>query len=433
MRLSDRISSWRHVAMTALVIAASLEFALAHTSYHLGVKIVKVAAAAVLAWAFYLDQRIVYANWQMRLSRKMLLHVALLLLALLGFQATEALIAVLVRETGRYGPDAAQELETALQMAAYPLMTAALCLGTDGYAPWLRRHSKHLTMLLYLYVWIWFGSYYYYMADRTMGDDFVFSEQAEIQTTLRGIYADERYDDADEYRLKEILEKGQYKKDYLKLDADAYLTRDETGADWGGIYENQFAREGYAYYTFRKAAEPLVVSTDRLDFDDLPAWRTELGKRYAEVDVALYKGDGTADGTGHEVRYAEEAGDRASAADGGPAKTLKLYFAEGDYERYMQIFANAKQDRRLGDLIAASHTLPDGKFLELYVGMNGYTNYRVEDFWYFSAITITTLGFGDITPNSGPVKVGVMIETLLGVLLVGIYVSLVSHKKRGSD
>ena len=170
MRLSDRISSWRHAALTMLVIASSLEYAVAHTPYHGALKaLLKVAAALVLAWGFYGDQRLVFANWQMRLSRQMLLHVALLLLALLGFQASAAAIQIIVRESNAYGPDSAQRLETALEMAAYPLLTAALCIGTDGYAAWLRRNSKHLTMLLYLFVWVWFGSYYYYMASRTNG------------------------------------------------------------------------------------------------------------------------------------------------------------------------------------------------------------------------------------------------------------------------
>ncbi|NBC68003.1 hypothetical protein GT003_03225 [Paenibacillus sacheonensis] len=111
---------------------------------------------------------------------------------------------------------------------------------------------------------------------------------------------------------------------------------------------------------------------------------------------------------------------------------MKLYFAGQDYEHFMQVFDGDRRDRHLSRLIAASHTLPDGKFLELYVGINGYASYHIEDFWYFSAITITTLGFGDITPNSGPVKTAVTVETLLGVLLIGIYVSGVRTKKPGS-
>ncbi|NBD23543.1 potassium channel family protein [Paenibacillus glycinis] len=419
--------------MTLTIIAASLEYAIARTPYHGALKAVKLAAALVLAWGFYKDQRLVFANWQMKLSRQMLLHVALLMLALLGFQASVAAIQILVRESNAYGPDSAQRLESWLQMAAYPFLIAASCLGTDGFAAWIKRNSKHLTMLLYLFVWVWFGSYYYYMASRTMGDDFVFSEQARIQATLGGLAAADGYDGYDEYRLKEILEKAQYKKDYLTMEGNAYLTLDATGIDWGEIYEHQFAREGYAFYSFEASDKALVIEPAMLDYDSMAAWDKELGKRYTEVVVKLYPAEEPGQTNEDGVRYDEGSeGISAGEASKKPVKSLTLYFAGQDYAHFMQIFGNHPSDRHLSRLIAASHTLPDGKFLELYVGINGYVNYRIEDFWYFSAITITTLGFGDITPNSGPVKVAVMIETLLGVLLVGIYVSLVSRKKRES-
>jgi voltage-gated potassium channel len=45
------------------------------------------------------------------------------------------------------------------------------------------------------------------------------------------------------------------------------------------------------------------------------------------------------------------------------------------------------------------------------------------DFLYFSAITITTVGFGDIVPNSQFVRFVVIVETLLGIVLIGVFVS----------
>jgi len=45
------------------------------------------------------------------------------------------------------------------------------------------------------------------------------------------------------------------------------------------------------------------------------------------------------------------------------------------------------------------------------------------DALYFSTVTITTLGYGDILPNAGYVKILVILETMLGIILLGAVLS----------
>ena len=47
---------------------------------------------------------------------------------------------------------------------------------------------------------------------------------------------------------------------------------------------------------------------------------------------------------------------------------------------------------------------------------------------YFSVVTFTTLGFGDITPLSGAGKIAVVIEVILGYVMFGILLTLVARK-----
>ena len=237
-----------------------------------------------------------------------------------------------------------------------------------------------------------------------MANDCVFSEQAKIQATLKGLAADGQYDEYDEYRLKEILEKAQYKKDYLNMAGNAYLTLDATGNDWGEIYEHLFAREGYARYSFEVKAKPLVIEPAMLDYDSMAAWENELGKRYTEVTVS---GGGQGQANEDGVRYA--GGDGGESADEAttkkPVQSLTLYFAGQDYANFMQIFERDPADRHLSRLIAASHTLPDSKFLELYVGIDKFMwTVRDRGLLVFSAITSRRSEFGDITPISAPSK-----------------------------
>lgn len=47
---------------------------------------------------------------------------------------------------------------------------------------------------------------------------------------------------------------------------------------------------------------------------------------------------------------------------------------------------------------------------------------------YFSVVTITTLGYGDLTPVTTPAKLWAMIEVVLGVVLMGMFLTSISHR-----
>ncbi len=52
------------------------------------------------------------------------------------------------------------------------------------------------------------------------------------------------------------------------------------------------------------------------------------------------------------------------------------------------------------------------------------------DFLYFSVVSMTTLGFGDIVPNNSLVRVCVVAQVLLGLFLLAIVVVLLSRGLR---
>ena len=52
---------------------------------------------------------------------------------------------------------------------------------------------------------------------------------------------------------------------------------------------------------------------------------------------------------------------------------------------------------------------------------------------YFSVITITTLGYGDITPITDPARLLTAAESLIGIILIGLFLNSVAHVKFESE
>jgi hypothetical protein len=62
--------------------------------------------------------------------------------------------------------------------------------------------------------------------------------------------------------------------------------------------------------------------------------------------------------------------------------------------------------------------------------INDKFKYSLWNFLYFSTVTITTLGYGDILPNSTLVRVLVMFETVFGVFIIGMFGSCLFWNKK---
>lgn len=52
------------------------------------------------------------------------------------------------------------------------------------------------------------------------------------------------------------------------------------------------------------------------------------------------------------------------------------------------------------------------------------------DYVYFSIVTITTLGFGDIVPNSTIVRLMVSVESIIGLILMGMFITIVLEQRK---
>jgi hypothetical protein len=82
-------------------------------------------------------------------------------------------------------------------------------------------------------------------------------------------------------------------------------------------------------------------------------------------------------------------------------------------------------------LYSAIEKIYPGSFLQ---ATTGSTN-RPTDLLYFSLVTLTTLGYGDILPGSGEVRILAALEAGVGVLYVAITVAVLvsAYKQRTQE
>jgi hypothetical protein len=71
-----------------------------------------------------------------------------------------------------------------------------------------------------------------------------------------------------------------------------------------------------------------------------------------------------------------------------------------------------------------SKNFPDNDAASIVDKISNYTKISFVEYFYFSCITIATIGYGDIVPVSTWARVLVILESTLGLMLIGLAVSL---------
>lgn len=86
--------------------------------------------------------------------------------------------------------------------------------------------------------------------------------------------------------------------------------------------------------------------------------------------------------------------------------------------------------------VPPSLTIPvtvDQRLRILWNAGRGFPTYSSGGFWrmfYFSAITITTIGYGDIHPISNIARFFVAVEAISGIVFVGLFFNAIVQRQR---
>ena len=318
-----------------------------------------------------------------------------------------------------------------------------------------RKTFKKIILLslafVYLFVWFTCGVIYQSIARQSNGRDFIFQEDIKIKLQAKAL-KDLTNINVDEYTICDLIKNNELGKDSINFKKDnnrtiftssdnsstdlnvvgdfefneneGTLCINEIGKYWGDFYSSDFYHRGISYYKFQVQ-----------NSIDAPLNIGLKSEKLYPVTILLYS-------------------PKAKNTNFNPPQpnSIRLLGRNEDINNYSLV----SQYTILIDDTSFLAKLKDGKgnsndnnnpmysnltnmlqhsinFIDYDYNMisdnfnlietNGI-RYPLIDFLYYSAVTITTTGYGDILPNSTIIRTLVMFETFFGVGIPGFFISL---------
>lgn len=315
-----------------------------------------------------------------------------------------------------------------------------------------------LISLSFLYMYIWFTCGVIFQADarESNGRDFIFQEDIKVKLEAKAL-KDLTNINVDDYVVCDLIKNSDLQKESINFEKDSNgfteftssdnsssnldvvkkfnftddegtLCTSEIGKYWGEFYCSDFYHKGVSYYNFE--IENSI---------DTPSGIGINSSKLYPLTISLYK-----------------TKDRTMNLEGPQPNNIRLLSSSEDINNYELVtrctilikdsaFAtrlerdkeNSNEDSNpeYSNLInILEHSI---NFISYdYKKINNTFNriettgirYPLIDFLYYSAVTITTTGYGDILPNSTSIRTIVMFETFFGVAIPGLFVSLLFFK-----
>ncbi len=283
--------------------------------------------------------------------------------------------------------------------------------------------------LAFLYFALLFGyaGIFTLIANSTDGEMFIFREDLLIPIQIEEIQQRMNIDKTDSrisHEIKELLlnDSRVHREGLHDLTDDWYEGYEPLGYVWADFYRAFYRSRGATHCIIEYHDKPLnpggpypryykevfirvcrkVIGGTVLDFDhDFPVVLLSLVEDALEV---IETAELSVDWALYSQRKPESEIEKLSSGN--------AYVVSIDYGYFH-------------DIISSAYWTPDNGlniFSEVYNNRN--YNYRYWDFFYFSAVALTTLGYGDILPNSTIVRVLVASEAILGIVVITFFIGL---------
>jgi voltage-gated potassium channel len=277
----------------------------------------------------------------------------------------------------------------------------------------------------YFFLWFGFGLIYKILANNTDGQAFSFNEDVRLQAIAKEAYS-QLEGNVNLHTLNQLIggpDSQRFAQVFIHHgdDSQTVYGLKPIGGHWAMFYSELLARKGITHYTI-KALPPAVYP-----LDPEVSQITYLSYANPEAFLPMPKSS----------PYLLElfSGPNIIPTNQDDFSKLKIVsrhniwlihppFFYDIYEEYIMAYNIGLLPESLQNSMVFLDDFPN----RLTAIIEGRRSYPLLDFLYFSAVTITTLGFGDIVPNNTTVRVLVMFEAFLGLLIVGGLVSLLFNR-----
>ncbi|WP_167514419.1 potassium channel family protein [Clostridium diolis] len=304
----------------------------------------------------------------------------------------------------------------------------------------IKKHKKIILsstlLVIYLFIWFTWGVIYRDIANVSHGEEFIFQSDLLLKSQI-STFKENTKSEVDNQFISDIITSKDYKNveivSILNASNDSPIfntpfCKTVIGDKWANYYENMYVKKGvigYSVSNIKKVVKDNTTSyvMNLILYTDVP--------ETSEFDYGneTFKVSGTAhvisiNGESPHIGYLDKKKTLKSVEE----EVINIRINTTD-SSLIEAFGNIEQSNNyilnidLKDILKYSEIYLNKDIIELQNILKGEHQYSLADFLYFSAISITTTGYGDILPNSSRVRVYVMFEILFGVTVVGIFVS----------
>lgn len=274
--------------------------------------------------------------------------------------------------------------------------------------------------VFYISVLFLFGFIYWGIANNSGEEFFIFQNDINMNTKVK-IFEKSANISINNRELRSMIQylisSNEYKRPIVKLDTldspfcvNIFAFDKVLGENWADYY----------YFLFQSK------NITHISIEDLGEDKVNSRFNSNKLKICFYRID-------DEGKYKDFK--RYKESDKSKFKEIESeYIWVNDYHLlYNKIFKKEyfyyPLDFYFPQIVENSISFLDDSPLIVKTIVRGNFKYPIWNFMYFSAVTMTTLGYGDILPNSAVVRVLVILQTILGVMTIGIFASCLFWNK----
>lgn len=279
-----------------------------------------------------------------------------------------------------------------------------------------KKNFMYIILLMYISILILFGIMYWNIANYSRGNFFIFQNDINMNTKAAAFKKNMKimyYSTGLDSSIKKLISEGEYDRPVVKLN----VLKNSKYKNCSFVFDRTLGENWADYYYFQMTARKIT----HIKVVDMGESKINGNFDTHKVKVSFYILKDQKDDK--YLMYGRSSGRKFEKAD-SVCMWIDNYNIVGK-----EFFENESCFYPLNfyfqELLKNSISFPDDSPLVLKKVSYGNFKYPIWNFIYFSAVTITTLGYGDILPNSTVVRIMVIIETILGVLISGIFTSLI--------